>query len=153
MKEPENGTLSLDEVARRFAESEEALGQARDKLEALAAAESTQSAAARSLQETSSATKELVTAVQTLISEAEETQRTAREVLQAGSGLIDGTDMKELREGVTRTASAVNEGFERIEKLVGEVQERDVKIAELQSEVARITGVLSGRQKKKLGLQ
>ena len=153
MNEPENGTLSLDEVARRFAESEEALGQARDKLEALATAESTQSAAGRSLQETSSATKELVTAVQALISEAEETQRTAREVLQAGSGLIDGTDMKELREGVTRTATAVNEGFERVEKLVGEVQERDVKIAELQSEVARVTGVLTGRQKKKLGLQ
>ena len=88
----------------------------------------------------------------TLISEAEETQRTAREVRQAGSGLIDGTDMKEFPEAVTRTASAVNEGFERLERLVGEVQERDVRIAELQSEVLRITGVLSGRQKKKLGI-
>jgi hypothetical protein len=152
MSEQENGTLSLDEVARRFAESEQALGKAREKLEALASAEVTQAAASRSLQETSTATKELVAAARTLILEAEETQQTARAVLQAGAGLIDGTDLKELREGVTWTATTVQEGFERIERLLGEVRERDQRIAELETELARRTDALSSRQRKKLGL-
>jgi hypothetical protein len=152
MTEQENGSLSLDEVVRRFADSEQALGQARDKLDALAAAEATQGAAARSLQETSAATKELVAAARTLILEAEETQQTARAVLQAGAGLIDGTDMKELRDGVAWTATAVKDGFEKLERVLGEVRERDQRIAELETEMARRTDALTGRQRKKLGL-
>jgi len=152
MNEPENGSLNLDEVVRRFADSEQALGQAREKLEALATAEATQSDAARSLQETSAATKELVAAARTLIVEAEETQQTARAVLQAGAGLIDGTDLKEIRDGVTWTATAVKDGFEKIEHLLGEVRERDQRIAELEADLTRRTEVLSSRQRKKLGL-
>lgn len=153
MSEHENGTLSLDEVARRFAESEQALGQARAKLEALATAEASQAAASRSLQETATATKELVAAARTLILEAEETQQTARAVLQAGAGLIDGTDLKELREGVTWTATAVNEGFAKIEGLIGDVRVRDQRIAELEAELTRRTDSLSSRQRKRLGLE
>lgn len=152
MNEQENGSLSLDEVVRRFADSEQALGQAREKLEALATAEATQSEAARTLQETSTATKEMVTAVRTLIVEAEETQQTARAVLEAGAGLIDGTDMKDLRDGVTETAAAVKDGFDKIEQLLGDVRERDQRIAELEAELTRRTEVLSSRQRKKLGI-
>ena len=152
MTEQQNGSLSLDEVVRRFADSEQALGEARAKLDALAAAEATQGAAARSLQETSAATKELVAAARTLIVEAEETQQTARAVLQAGAGLIDGTDMKELRDGVAWTATTVKDGFEKLERVLGEVRERDQRIAELETEMARRTDALTSRQRKKLGL-
>jgi cell division septum initiation protein DivIVA len=46
----------------------------------------------------------------------------------------------------------VQEGFERIERLLGEVRERDQRIAELETELARRTDALSSRQRKKLGL-
>jgi hypothetical protein len=152
VNEPQNGSLSLEDVVRRFADSEQALSRAREKLEALAALEQTQAAATQGLQEASSSTKELVAAARQLILEADETQKTAREVLEAGAGLIDGTDMKELRDGVAWTATAVKDGFERIETLVGEVRERDQRIGELETELTRRTDVLTGRQKKKLGL-
>jgi hypothetical protein len=152
VNEQKNGTLALEDVVRRFADSEEALTRAREKLEALTALEQTQAEATQGLQEASNSTKELVAAARQLILEAEETHQTARAVLEAGAGLIDGTDLKELRDGVAWTATAVKDGFERVEKLVGEVQERDQKIAELDAELTRRTNVLTGRQKKKLGL-
>ena len=152
MNEPQNGSLLLEDVVRRFADSEQALSRAREKLEALTALEQTQAAATEGLQEASASTKELVAAARQLILEADETQKIARSVLEAGAGLIDGTDLKELREGVAWTATAVKDGFERIEKRLGDVQERDQKIAERESELARRTAVLTGRQKKKLGL-
>lgn len=153
MNEPQNGSLELEDVIRRFADSEQALSRAREKLEALTALEQTQTAATQGLQEASASTKELVAVARQLILEAEETQQTARAVLAAGAGLIDGTDLKELRDGVARTATAIKEGFESVEKLVGEVRERDQKIAQLEAEVNRRTEVLSGRQRKKLGLE
>ena len=152
MNEPQDGSLSLEDVVRRFADSEQALSRAREKLEALTALEQTQAGATHGLQEASASTKELVAAARQLILEADETQKIARSVLEAGAGLIDGTDMKELREGVAWTGTAVKDGFERIEKLLGDIQERDQKIAERESELARRTAVLTGRQKKKLGL-
>jgi hypothetical protein len=153
MNEEQSGSLGLDDVVRRFADSEQALVRAREKLEALASAESTQSAAAKGLQEVSASTNELVSTTKTLIQEAEETLRTARAVLEAGAGLIDGTDLKELQSGVASTATAVNDGFERVEKRLGDLQERDLRIAELDAELARRTAVLTGRQRKKLGIE
>jgi DNA repair exonuclease SbcCD ATPase subunit len=153
MNEEQNGSLSLDEVTKRFADSEQALGQAREKLESLVALEQSQSAATQGLREASAATKELVAAARQLILEAEETQQTAREVLKAGAGLLDGTDLKELQDGVGWTATAVKEGFARIEQLLGDVQQRDQRIAELEAQLAQRDAVLSGRQRKKLGLE
>ena len=154
MNEQDNESgLALDEVVRRFADSEQALSQATEKLEALARAEQTQATAARGLSEASSATTELVKVAQGLIGRAEETQRLARQVLQAGANLIDGTDLKEIQAGVSQTQNAVLEGFERLGKAMGEVRERDQRIAELTSELDRISGALTSRQRKKLGLQ
>ena len=152
MNEQENGSLGLEEVVRRFADSEQALSRAGEKLEALASLEHTQGAATQGLEEASASTKELVAAARTLIEQSEETQRTARAVLEAGAGLIDGTDLKELQNNVTSTANAVNEGFERIAGLVGQVQQRDQEIVRLGAELTRRTDVLTSRQKKKLGL-
>jgi hypothetical protein len=153
MNEPENGTsLTLDEVTKRFADSERALSQAREKLEALAAAEATQAAAARGLQEASSATTEFVKTAQSLITQAAETQRLAREVLEAGGSLIDGTDLKELQTELSSTSGRVQDGFAHVEQLIGEARERDERIAGLEAELARRSAVLTGRQRKKLAL-
>jgi ElaB/YqjD/DUF883 family membrane-anchored ribosome-binding protein len=153
MNEPQNGSLSLEDVVRRFADSEQALNEAREKLEALTAIEETQAAVAHGLRDASASTREFVDAARELVAEAEETQKIARAVLNAGAGLIDGTDMKGIQDGVSGLATAVNEGFQRIEKLLGEVQERDQRIAQLESELERRTAALSGRQLKKLGLE
>jgi len=133
--------MSLDEVVQRFADSEQALSQAKEKLDALAAAETTQAAVASGLQEVSTALKDFVTTASALVAQAGETQRTAREVLQAGESLIDGTDIKELQGSLAR-----------IETLIDEVSQRDTRIAELEAQLAERTAVLTGRQKKRLGL-
>ena len=154
MNEQDDGSgLALDEVVRRFADSEQALSQARDKLEALAGAEETQAAAARGLAEASTATTELVKVAHALIGQAEETQRLAREVLQAGASLLDGTYLNEIQTDLYWTANAVKEGFERVEKLDGDIQERDQRVAELETELAGRTAKLSGRAKKQLGIE
>jgi hypothetical protein len=153
MNDQPNGTsLSLDDVVRRFAESEHALDEARSRLQALAAAEQTQAAAAEGLQQASSATTELLNAARALIAQSEETQRTAREVLQAGAGLIDGTDLRDIQTGLASIDGALKAGLERLEQLIGDVQSRDQRISELQAELARCTGAMTGRQRKKLGL-
>lgn len=151
----ENGeiaTLALDEVVQRFANSAQALEAARQKLHALAEAETTQAAAAQGLQEASAKTAHFTETASQLIAQAEETQQLAREVLQAGAGLIDGTDLKTLQSALASTTSAVSDGFARIEQLIGDIHARDQKIAELEAELARRTAVLSGRQRKNLGI-
>jgi peptidoglycan hydrolase CwlO-like protein len=153
MNEQDDGSLGLDEVVRRFADSEEALSRIREKLETLATVEATQSAAAEGLRGASESITELVVTARSIIEEAQATQGTARSVLEAGAGLIDGTDLKAIQGGVASTTNAVKEGFERIEKLLGEVQERDKKIAELEGELATRTGALTGRQRKRLGIE
>lgn len=150
--QPTGTSLGLDDVVRRFADSEQALEQARVRLEGLATAEQTQAAAAQGLREAASAITDLLNTTQSLISQSEETQRTAREVLQAGASLIDGTDLRDLRAGLASTDGALKAGLGHLEQLIGDVQSRDQRIAELEAELARRTGAMTRRQRKKLGL-
>ena len=104
MNEQGNGaSLSLEDVVHRFADSEQALAEAQTRLRDLAAAEQTQAAAAQGLQQAASATTTLLENAQALIGQSEETQRTAREVLQAGASLIDGTDLRDIQAGLAST--------------------------------------------------
>jgi hypothetical protein len=151
----ENGevaTLALDDVVQRFADSAQALDTARQKLHALAEAEATHAAAAHGLEEASAKTAQFTEVASQLIAQAQETQQLAREVLQAGAGLIDGTDLRTLQSGLASTTSAVSDGFTRMEQLIGDIRARDQRIAELESELARRTAALSGRQRKNLGI-
>src|SRR4051794_3552269 len=117
----ENGdgaTLSLDDVVQRFADSAQALEAARDKLHALAEAEATQAAAAHGLQQASVKAAQFTEAASQLIAQAQETQHVAREVLQAGAGLIDGTDLKALQTGLASATSMISNGVAQVEQLI-----------------------------------
>jgi hypothetical protein len=149
---PSGVGLALDDVVHRFAESAQALEDARQKLDALAAAEATQVAAAQSLQEASAKATQFAEAAGVLVAQAAETQRVAREVLESGARLIAGTDLSELRSGLVSASEALEKGFARVEGLLGDIEKRDQRIAELEVELARRTNALSLRQKKKLGI-
>lgn len=152
MSETENSSLSLEEVVSRFADSEHALSRAREALEELAGIEKTQAAAAKGLEDAAASFRALVETATQLMAESTETQKLARNVLEAGAALIDGTEMREVQDGLGEIGVVLKDGLARIEQLVDQVRERDEKIAELQSELDRYSGVLSGRQRKKLGL-
>jgi hypothetical protein len=148
----DDATLALDDVVQRFADSADALEAAQHKLHALAEAEATQAAAAQGLEDAAAKTAQFIEAASQLIAQAQETQQLARDVLQAGAGLIDGTDLKALQAGLSSTTTAVSDGFARLEQVIGDIASRDQKIAELETELARRTAVLSGRQRKNLGV-
>ncbi|WP_028061005.1 DNA repair protein RecN [Candidatus Solirubrobacter pratensis] len=152
MNEHGSAALSLDDVSQRFADSERALGDARERLERLAGAQESVSASAASLREASNAVGEFARSATALIGELEQAQRQAREVLEAGAHFLDGTELRELKAAVGDLARTVDERLDQIKQRVGDVQAADNRAAELQSELDRRTAKLSTRQRKQLGL-
>ncbi len=152
MSEQTSEALSLDDVSRRFADSERALTDARARLEGLATAEESAAASARSLEQSSAAVSEFVRTADALIKEVELAQRTAREVLEAGARFVDGSELRSLQDNMMSLSKSVSTRLDEIESRLGEVQARDDQIAELEAELARRTAKLSGRAKKQLGV-
>jgi hypothetical protein len=148
MNEPANGALSLDEVSRRFADSEQALDQARQNLERLAKAEQLATAASGQLKETAQLVGEYARAAGQLVGELAETQRQAREVLEAGVRLLDGSELRELSEGI----AALRRGQEELGRRVGDVDAAEARAQNAEQIIAHIKANVPGRTLKKLGL-
>jgi hypothetical protein len=148
MNEPANGALSLDEVSRRFADSEQALDQARHNLERLAKAEQLATAASGQLKETAQLVGEYARAAGQLVGELAETQRQAREVLEAGVRLLDGSELRELSEGI----AALRRGQEELGRRVGDVDAAEARAQNAEQIIAHIKTNVPGRTLKKLGL-
>jgi chromosome segregation ATPase len=152
VSEQPNGALSLDDVSRRFAESEQALGAARESLERLASVEESASASAASLQQSSEAVREFAKGASVLIGELEQTQRQTREVLETGARFLDGTELRELREALGNLALNLEERLTQLDQRVGDVQAAEGRASQLEEELDRRTAKLTSRQRKQLGL-
>lgn len=149
MSEQTNGALSLDEVSRRFADSEQALEQARQNLERLAQTEQLATAASGQLKETAQIVGDYARAAEQLVGELAETQRQAREVLEAGVRLLDGSELRELSDGI----KALRQGQEELTARVGDVDAAKARARNAEEIIAHIKSQLPGRTLKKLGLQ
>jgi hypothetical protein len=152
VNEQPTGALSLDDVSRRFADSERALGAARERLEHLATAEENATASASSLRQASEAVREFAQDASALIGELEQAQRQTREVLEAAARFLDGTELRELKETVGQLTKTVVERLTEIERRVGDVEAAEARARQAEGIVATIKSKLSGRQWNKLGL-
>jgi DNA repair exonuclease SbcCD ATPase subunit len=152
VNEQATGALSLDDVSRRFADSERTLAAARERLERLATAEENGAASAASLQQASEAVREFAQRASALIGELEQAQKETREVLEAGARFLDGTELRELKEVVGQLTQTVSERLGEIERRVGDVEAADIRALQAEQALADVKAKLPGRTLKKLGL-
>ncbi len=148
MNKPAKGALSLDEVSQRFADSEQALDQARQNLERLAQAEQLATAASGQLKETAQLIAEYARAAGQLVGELADTQRQAREVLEVGVRLLDGSQLRELSEVI----AGLRRGQEELVRRVGDVAAAEARAQNAEKIIAHIKANLPGRTLRKLGL-
>ena len=83
--------LTLESVVKRFADSEQALGQVRVQLESLASAATSETASAASLRETAESVRGFADSAATASGELHEVTAQARAVLEGGAALLDGS--------------------------------------------------------------
>jgi hypothetical protein len=152
VNEQATGALSLDDVSRRFADSERTLGAARERLERLATAEENASASAASLQQASDAVREFASGASALIGELGQAQKQTREVLEAGARFLDGTELRELKEVVGRLTQTLSERLGEMERRVGDVEAAEMRAKHAEQALADIKAKLPSRTLKKLGL-
>ncbi len=93
-------SLELDDVVRRFAESETLLNQTGQHLKSLLAAEEKSHARARSLSETARAVEDYSASAKHLLDEVKQNVGQASEILQAGARLLDSPVLTELSASV-----------------------------------------------------
>ncbi len=93
-------SLKLDEVVRRFAESETLLNQTGQHLKSLLAAEEKSDARARALSETARAVEDYSASARLLLDEVKQNVGQAGEILQAGARLLDSPALAELSASV-----------------------------------------------------
>jgi hypothetical protein len=153
MSDQAGGALALEDVTRRFAESEETLSKARERLQGLIQAEETTAASAASLREAAGAVGEFVRRANGLLAELEQAQKQTREVLAAGARFLDGTELKELKEAVETHTKNVADRLAALEERYVDVDAANARAHAAEAELARIKGALPGRQRKKLGLE
>lgn len=98
MNEQRDGSLGLDEVTMRFAESEAVLRDASAHLSSLIDAEEQSQALAGALSSSATAVTEYSVSAKALLDEGQQALAGAREVLEAGSAMLSGTTLAELTE-------------------------------------------------------
>lgn len=112
MNDERDGSLGLDEVAARFAESESLLREASAHLSSLIEAEERSQTLAGSLSASATAAAEYNASAKALLDEARKALAHAREVLEAGSDVLSGNALTDL----TAQTSELREQTSRIEQ-------------------------------------
>lgn len=97
VNERRTDTLSLDEVAARFAEAERLLLAVRDELKKLADLRVRQEKATESLSEASARIASFAIAAGERTGELAQAQRQVAEIMRAGAKVLDGTELKAIR--------------------------------------------------------
>jgi DNA repair exonuclease SbcCD ATPase subunit len=142
-------SLDLAGLTRRFAESEQALTAVRSRLEALATAEENAAAATGSLETAAGAVKDFVDAAHEVTEQLSATVAEAKVLLEAGSDLLKGNDLTELREAIEQLRSANDGRFNQLEERLASVDavERERRLVERQ--LAHVKANVSPRHIRK----
>ena len=135
-----NESLTLDDVRTRFAESEDALRQIRDRLAGLADAQANAQASAESLREAATVVTGFGTRAAELLDELTAAQRDARAALDATARFLDGSDLAAIRESIDTLRKEV----------MGRLDEIDDRVAHGEAEIVRTQQALPGRWQKRI---
>jgi hypothetical protein len=152
MTEQGGGGLALEDVARRFAESEETLSRTRERLQGLIQAEETTTASAVALREAAAAVGSFVQRADSLLGELEGAQRQVREALEAATRFLDGSELREMKQAVEELSQAVVQRLTALEQKVADTEAANARARAAEAELERVTAALGGRQQRKLGL-
>jgi predicted nucleic acid-binding Zn-ribbon protein len=140
--------LELDDVARRFVESERALSEARQRLDGLTAAREQAARSSRSLEESAAGMAGFTKAASALFEEMTGLHRQTREVLAAGAEILNGTGFRDLQTNI----EGLHDRMNALDAHVGDVKKAEERIEELTTELERRTAMLSSRQRRRVGL-
>jgi ABC-type transporter Mla subunit MlaD len=120
--------LTLDAVVKRFADSERALSEVRDRLQTLASAATSADVSAASLRETAEAVRGFAENASAAAGELRDVATQARAVLDGGAAMLDGSALR-----------AVEQRLEEVARMVQESQSANASaLDELRESVARI---------------
>ena len=148
--EPE---LTAEVVAKRFADSADALAELHDQLMTLATAEENATTAASDINQVVVAAREFVVAAAALVDETKAAQALALEAFAASAAFLSDANTDSLKVVIKNSAKATDARLKAIEASLGDVQLRDARIVELEAELARRTARLPGRVKRQLGVE
>ncbi|HXF97936.1 MAG TPA: hypothetical protein VNJ46_04915 [Gaiellaceae bacterium] len=134
MSESEDG-LTLDAVVKRFADSERALGEVRERLTALAASATEANASAASLRETADSVREFAQRAAMVTDELREVTAQARGVLERGAAVLDGSALRAIEQ---RLVEVVGELREAHTSMAGSLHEIEARVTRIDAGAARI---------------
>ena len=144
MSQAEDG-LTLDAVVRRFADSERALGEVRDKLQALSSAAASADSSSASLQETSESVRGFAETAAAAAGELRDVTTQARAVLEGGAAILDGSALRAIEQRLEELSRMVQESQNANASALGEVRQ---SVARIDKGAATIfTNTLPRRQK------
>lgn len=135
------GSISFREVRQRFADSTDALSQAKAKLDALGSQAETQAALNESLKSSAEALSSFAEKAQEAVEGLTRAQEEAVRAFESMSEVANGSDIKAIREGV-----------EGIEERLDRVAALEAELAEVKGKLMRLGTAAGGRALKKAGL-
>ena len=155
--------LELDAIVQRFAESAEALASVREQLQVLNELRETEEKANALLEDSAGQLARFTTAAASILKGLEDAQTRVAEVLKSGADLLDGTELKGVRETVRANAESISSVASRVDvidskvtelKGVGEAVRANAEsisgvashVDALDSKVAQLTGLLDALQ-------
>lgn len=127
----DGSTLTLDDVTKRFADSEQALSQVKEHLQGLATAQQQSQASQSALADAAQSVRDFSEKASAVVAELEQAQANARQVLQAGAALLDGTGLNDLKTSVDQLRESLN-------TRLGELEGRTVAIEEISNRSAKM---------------
>jgi septation ring formation regulator EzrA len=145
VSQPENG-LTLDVVVQRFADSERALSEIREKLQSLASSAASADASATSLQDSAEAVRGFATTAADAAGELRSVTAQARAVLEGGAALLEGSALRAIEQRLDDLSRTMADSRDATVK---ELEEIKLRVERIDKGAQRIfTNTLPRRQKK-----
>jgi hypothetical protein len=141
-EEDSGGSVGFREVRERFAESTDALTEAKAKLDALGTQAEAQEVLNSSLKGSVDALTAFTDKARDAVEGLANAQDEAKKAFESMSKVADGTDIKAIREGVLQ----IQEKLDRIDAL-------EAELADVKGKLMRLGTAAGGRALKKAGLE
>lgn len=137
-------SLELDDVIRRFADSERALTEAAEQIGRLGRAEERAAHAGRAVEEAAEAVRGFAATAGHAATSLAEAQEQARKVLEAGGKVLDGSELRVIRDGIDELRGSANALTENVSDVLSRLEALEGRMGDV--EAARERAELLDRQ-------
>jgi DNA repair exonuclease SbcCD ATPase subunit len=156
MTPADDASLGLRDVQQRFQDSATALDDVRERLHRLADAQEQRTAVSESLERAADEMAGLTRTAGEAVAALTDAQTKAAEAFASVQAVVDGTELRAIRENVDGVSSAVAELKQRLddrEKLDAARAKAEAELADLRQQFERLKAAAGGRAMKKAGLE